>query len=169
MGAFCIYGVAAIIQRNIGNEKCILIQDREKGPDSIDTGLIEVPCCRVKTGISVFKCIRNNVLDETGLTVTKIYGEGYLDNVKYKDYEVINYIPFFSTHNIGHNYPIIIETFICEAQGEALKESYDASNIRWITLIELSNMLTNDESIFYPMIVMPLKHYLNKNFDLLVS
>ena len=159
MNSFCIHGVAAIIGRDIEGEKHILIQDRKKGSTSIETGLIEIPCGKVKKMESVFDCIRNKVLVETGLQITKICGEEKFLSLKANEYNVINYIPFFSTQNTEDNYPIVIETFICEASGETLIESKDAKNIRWISLSSLSKLIEN-ESLFYPMIIFPLKHYL---------
>ena len=165
--SFCIHGVSAIIQRIIEGEKYILIQERQKGFDSPETGLIEVPCGKVKSGESVFDCIRSKVLIETGLSITKIYGEENFEVIKFKDYNVLSYIPFFSSQNTGDNYPLAMDTFICEADGLALLESFDAKNIRWVTLNELKNMLIDSQDSFYPMIIEPLKHYLKSHWDYL--
>jgi len=158
--SFCIHGVAAIIEREFDAVKHILIQERDKGCESTETGLIEIPCGKVKAKESVFDCVRNKVLLETGLKITKIYGEIDFSSIKMNDYAVLNYVPFFSSQNIENNYPIVVETFVCEATGDALQESPEAKNIRWISLESLNELLTRKTILFYPMIVMPLKHYL---------
>ena len=74
----------------------------------------------------------------------------------------ISYIPFFSTQNIENNYPIVIDTFVCRAIGNTLNESFDAKNIRWISLDSLAKLITQNPNLFYPMIIMPIRHYLKK-------
>lgn len=161
MSEYCIHGVASIILRNINEKEHILIQKRQKGANSFETGLIEIPCGKVKSQESVFECIRNKVLIETGLKITKIYGENDCENVNLNQYEVLNYTPFLSSQNIKGNYPIIIEAFICEADGEPVTESKDAKDIRWISLDSLQHLLKENEKLFYPMIVNPLKRYIH--------
>ena len=163
---FCIHGVAAIIERKINGVKYILIQERQKGCDSSETGLIEIPCGKVKRAESVFDCIRNKVLLETGLKITHIYGENDYHSTKINEYHVLNYIPYFSTQNIEDHYPIVIETFICRASGDALIESPEAKNIRWISLEALTDLILTDTSLFYPMIVSPIKYYIEKELVL---
>ena len=168
METFCIHGVAAIIERNINKVKHILIQERQKGHCSSETGLIEIPCGKVKREESVFDCLRSKVLIETGLTITKVVGEKNYLPTELNEYHVLNYIPFFSTQNIEGNYPIIIETFICRTSGSVLSESNDAKNIRWITLESLAKLINDEPYLFYPMIVAPIKYYLRKKMRLIL-
>jgi 8-oxo-dGTP pyrophosphatase MutT (NUDIX family) len=162
---FCIHGVAAIIERDINATKHILIQERQKGSGSSETGLIEIPCGKVRKAESVFDCIRNKVALETGLKITEIYGEKDYVSTKINEYHVLNYIPYFSAQNIEDNYPIVIETFICKTSGNALLESPEAKNIRWISLESLNDLISKNISLFYPMIVMPIKHYLENELN----
>lgn len=161
MSEFCIHGVSAIILRLINGEKHILIQKRKKGKDSFETGLIEVPCGKVRRQESVFECLRNKVLLETGLVITKIYGENDYEIKELNQYKVINYTPFFSAQNILDNYPIVIETFICEADGEPVFESNDAKDIHWISLRALKGLLEDKKELFYPMVVESLRRFID--------
>lgn len=158
---YCIHGVASIISKQINGEKYVLIQKRKKGPDSFETGLIEIPCAKVKRNESVFECLRNKVLIETGLKVTKIYGENSYSDVRLNNYHVINYVPFFSSQNILDNYLIALDVFVCEATGKPVVESKDAKEIQWISLKDLKCLLQEKELLFYPMIVMPLKRFID--------
>lgn len=164
MSDYCIHGVSAIILRIINGNKYVLIQKRKKGNESFETGLIEVPCGKVKKQESVFECLRNKVFIETGLSITKIYGENDYATKSFNQYEVINYVPFFSAQNIMNNYPIVIDTFICEADGEPVSESDDAEDIHWILLEDLKHMLEENELLFYPMIVLSLKRFIETVF-----
>ena len=166
MNDFCIFGVASIIQRIIDKKKHILIQRRQKGGDSPETGLIEIPCGKVKKQESLFECIYKKVQIETGLNITKIYGKNSFENKSINGYNVINYIPFFSSQNIEKNYPIVLETFICEADGEPFVESKDAKDIHWISLEDLQQLLLENELLFYPMILMPLKHFIKMELNI---
>lgn len=59
MYKLCIHGVSSIILRHINDEKHILIQRRKKGINLCETGLIEIPCAKVKKQESVYECLRN--------------------------------------------------------------------------------------------------------------
>lgn len=161
MFEYCIHGVASIILRQINGEKHIIIQKRKKGSDSFESGLIEIPCAKVKQQESVFECLRKKVLVETGLKITKIFGEHSYETVNFNNYKVINYVPFFSSQNILDNYPIVIDTFICEAEGEPIIESKDAKDIQWISLRDLKCLFQENETLFYPMIVKSLKRFID--------
>lgn len=54
----------------------------------------------------------------------------------------------------------MVETFICTADGELLNNSNETKNIRWISLIELKELLEGNQSLFYPMHVTTLERYL---------
>jgi hypothetical protein len=54
----------------------------------------------------------------------------------------------------------MVQTFICNADGELLNKSNETKNIRWIPLIELKQLLEGDKSLFYPMHVTTLEKYL---------
>lgn len=49
---------------------------------------------------------------------------------------------------------------ICRVNGELLKKTNEIKNIRWISLDELSLLLDENESYFYPMHIITLKKYL---------
>lgn len=66
---FAISCVGAIIQREVNGVLCILLQERYKGEDSPESGLIEIPCGKVKVCSSAYDVIRQKVYKETGLTI----------------------------------------------------------------------------------------------------
>lgn len=70
--------------------------------------------------------------------------------------------PFACSQNIQGNYPIMVQTFICKVQGQALDKTNETENIRWVPIDELKKMLDNDENGFYPMHVEALKKYLRE-------
>lgn len=54
----------------------------------------------------------------------------------------------------------MVQTFICNADGELLNKSNETKNIRWISLNELKELLENKKNLFYPMHVTTLQKYL---------
>lgn len=144
-------GVAGIIEKNIDGLDYILIQNRCKDEAKSEYGLLEIPAGKIREFESIFDCLRREIWEETGLKVTSIKGEDEAIVLEFNGYKVLNYTPFSCSQNIQGTYPIMVHTFICKADGELLKESNEAKNIRWISLIELSKLLEDSKCLFYPM------------------
>jgi ADP-ribose pyrophosphatase len=153
-------GVGGIIEKNIDGIDYILIQDRCKDDAKSEYGLLEIPAGKIREFENVFDCLRREIWEETGLRVTNIKGEDEAAIVENNGYKVLNYTPFSCSQNIAGTYPIMVQTFICNADGELLNRSNETKNIRWIPLIELKELLEGDNSLFYPMHITTLERYL---------
>lgn len=160
MEAFAIPGVAGIIEGVIDDLDCILIQERYKAADNSSGGLIEIPAGKIREFENIFDCLRREIMEETGLEV--IYIEGEYSSIIYEgnDYRVVNYTPFSCSQNLIGEYPIMVQTFICRAKGELLKDSNESRNIKWIPLRGLQTMLEDNPQYFYPMHIDTLKKYI---------
>lgn len=153
-------GVGGIIEKNIDGIDHILIQDRCKDDSKLEYGLLEIPAGKVREFENIFDCLRREIWEETGLRVTNIKGEDEATILETNGYKVLNYTPFSCSQNIQGTYPIMVQTFICNADGEFLKKSNETKNIRWIPLIELKELLEGDNSLFYPMHITTIESYL---------
>jgi 8-oxo-dGTP pyrophosphatase MutT (NUDIX family) len=162
MESFTIPGVGGIIEKSFNGIDYILVQDRSKDNASMESGLIEIPAGKIREYENIFDCLRREVKEETGLDIIEIEGEAESWICEINGYKVLNYIPFNCSQNIDGYYPIMVQVFICKANGELLKKTNETTNIRWISLNELSSMINNNEKCFYPMHVYTLKKYLNK-------
>ncbi len=160
MELFAKPGVGGIIEKNIDGIDYILIQDRCKDDAKIEYGLLEIPAGKIREFENVFDCLRREVWEETGLKVTNIKGEEEAIVLESNGYKVLNYTPFSCSPNIQGTYPIMVQTFICNADGDSLDKSNETKNIRWISLIELKELLEGNQSLFYPMHVTTLERYL---------
>lgn len=160
MEQFSKPGVGGIIEKNIDGVDYILVQERYKEGAKDEEGLIEIPAGKIREFENVFECLRREVLEETGLKITYIEGEE--DTVIFEDngYRVLSYTPFSSNQNLKGTYPIMVQIFICKAEGEILKKSNEAKNIRWMNLWELDHLLESKPEVFYPMHVETLRKYL---------
>ncbi len=151
---FCVYGVGAIIERVINEERFVLIQNRIRNGKQF--GLIEVPCGKVKAMDKAVDVIKQRVMEETGLRITNING---IKENRTIERNVQNCQPFYSCQSIERDFPVVINFFICSAEGIPKEHTEAADNIRWISISELSGMLINEEEKFFPIVVGALKEY----------
>ena len=160
MEVFAKPGVGGIIIRNIDGVDYILIQERCKEGGGAENGLIEIPAGKIREFENIFDCLKREIWEETGLKVIEIEGESDAVTIEANGYKVLNYTPFACAQNLEGIYPIMVQTFICKVEGEALERTNETKNIRWISLKELKDMLDNKENEFYPMHVVALKKIL---------
>lgn len=160
-----IPAVSGIIERNNNGTKEILIQKRQKDDTDNENGLFEIPAGKIREFESIYSALRREVLEETGLQVTKIFNEIPTQVCTHPDYKVIGCEPFFVSQNIFGDYPILCITLLCEAQGKLLLQSNESISIQWVDLNELNEMVFNNPASLYPMHTEALRKYLriNKN------
>lgn len=163
MEIFAKPAVGAIIEKVSDDRVYILVQDRNKGNDGIETGMIEIPAGKIREYENIFDALRREVWEETGLNITKIKGEEEKVVSFNSGYETISYLPFCSTQNLSGGYSIVLQTFICHAEGELLEQTNETINIRWELLSDVENMLETDPERFYPMHINALHKYINQN------
>lgn len=166
MELFTKPGVGGIIEKRIHNIDYILIQERCKEDAESEYGLLEIPAGKIREFENIYDCLRREVKEETGLTVSLIQGEEDAMVLELNGYRVLNYTPFSCSQNIKGTYPILVETFICSTTGDMLYESNETKNLRWISLSDLENLLSSNIEIFYPMHVITLKKYLKMKSNL---
>ena len=160
MKKFAIPCVAAIIEKIINNEKYILIQTRQKEDGAETNGMLEIPAGKIREYENVFVALRREVKEETGLIITKILGEDNQISNFIKGNEVISYTPYCITQNLSGVYSIILNTFLCEAEGELLTETNESQNIHWIKIEELKKILKNNPEKIFLFHINALQKYL---------
>ena len=150
----------AIIEKIIDGEKHILLQTRQKSGGGDTNGKLEIPAGKIREYEDVFSTIRREVLEETGLTVTKIYGEELAAVTQVGEVKTITFEPFCITQNLRGAYSIILNTFICEAEGETLPSTDEAQNIGWVNISEVRQIIENEPERVFFMHINALKKYL---------
>ena len=160
MEKFAIPCVAAIIEKIVNNEKYILIQTRQKEDGAETNGMLEVPAGKIREYENIFRALRREVKEETGLTITKILGEDRQISNLIDGNEVISYTPYCVTQNLSGAYSIILNTFLCEAEGELLAETNESQNIHWIKIEELRRFLKNNPEKIFLLHINALQKYL---------
>lgn len=151
--------VGAIIEKQCDGKNYILIQQRNKENGGIETGMTEIPAGKIREYENIFDALRREIWEETGLTITEITGEEDLVISEDNGYKTISYIPFCSTQNLSGGYSLMLQTFICKAEGILLNETNESINIRWETMEAVENMLESNPEEFYPMHINALRKY----------
>ena len=160
MEKFTVPCVAAIIEKIVNNEKYILIQTRQKEDGAETNGMLELPAGKIREYENIFEALRREVKEETGLSITKILGEDNQISNFIKGNEVISYTPYCITQNLSGAYSIILNTFLCEAEGELLTETNESQNIHWIKIEELRRFLKNNPEKIFLLHINALQKYL---------
>ena len=160
MEKFAVPCVAAIIEKIVNNEKYILIQTRQKEDGAETNGMLEVPAGKIREYENIFRALRREVKEETGLTITKILGEDRQISNLIGSNEVISYTPYCVTQNLSGAYSIILNTFLCEAEGELLTETNESQNIHWMKIEELKKIFKNNPEKIFLLHINALQKYL---------
>lgn len=155
---FCALGVGAIIEKNINGICSVLIQNRIRVDDATQNHLIEVPCGKVRKNRNIFDILKYRVKEETGLIVTEIMGQN--DIYDASNYFIQGGAPFYMCQNVEKQFPVCILFFICKAEDDKMKvESDAATDIRWVSLEYLKQMLDTEKELFFPFVYEALKEY----------
>ena len=160
MEKFTVPCVAAIIEKIVNNEKYILIQTRQKEDGAETNGMLELPAGKIREYENIFEALRREVKEETGLSITKILGEDNQISNFIKGNEVISYTPYCITQNLSGAYSIILNTFLCEAEGELLSETNESQNIHWMKIEDLKKILKNNPEKIFLLHINALQKYL---------
>ncbi len=142
-----IVGVAAIIERIMGNDKYILIL---KG--SGRKALIEIPGGSISSDENMVLALVQKVREETGLTLTKVSGT----DMVYASNDSYFYKPFHIETTYSGNYNILVNTFVCESMG-SYNNDLDAE---WIKIDELRKLMKNNADLFKEEHIGALREYL---------
>lgn len=155
--------VGAIIEKIIGNERHILIQTRQKEDGNETNGMLEIPAGKIREYEDVFSALRREVWEETGLKITKIYGEDTSVSTQTGDVTTISFNPYCVTQNLSGAYSMILNTFLCEAEGDLIESTNETENVHWEKVSEIERLLReNPEKIFF-MHINALKKYLKES------
>lgn len=150
--------VGGIIERNVNGDDCILMQERYKEGDK--SSFLEIPAGKIREYEDIFQALRREVREETGLKIKEIKGEGDVVISKVNGYTVTSFMPFCVSQNLSGGYSLIVQVFICKADGEPFEKSDESKNIRWVPVEKLKKMIEEDESRFFPMHINALKKYI---------
>ena len=159
MEKFAKPAVGAIIEKKINGEKFILVQERQKEDGGKENGMLEIPAGKIREYENIFEALRREVKEETGLIITKIDGEESSTQSNVNGDQVISFQPYCVTQNLSGAYSLILNTFICEADGVLAESTDETQNIRWEKADLIRDILKANPKKFFLMHVNALKKY----------
>jgi 8-oxo-dGTP pyrophosphatase MutT (NUDIX family) len=143
------YNARAVIDRTVNGERMVLVQRRVA--DGTATSY-EFPGGCMNVGETFIDALKREVLEETGLTVTKIYGiESWAhgeDIESVKPYSVYQKVHYW-TNSAGEGFKSVGVHFKCEADGEPLEKGDDSTEIQWVTPEKLRELLDEPDMFSY--------------------
>lgn len=152
--------VGAIIKKVVGNEPYILLQTRQKEDGNETNGMLEIPAGKIREYEDVFSALRREAWEETGLKITKIYGEDSSVCTQIGDVTTISFTLYCVTQNLSGAYSIILNTFLCEAEGDLMESTNETEQVHWEKVSEIKRLLEeHPEKIFF-MHINALKKFL---------
>ena len=113
-----IHGIRALVYHK--NKLLIL---KRSNSDKNDAGLWDIPGGAVKTGENIFKAIKREVLEETGIKISSI---------SIKDFYGLIFGKFKQKN-------LIIAVFVCNALSSKIKLNHEHSDYKWIKPKNLSD------------------------------
>jgi len=159
----CIPVVSAIIERAGAEETEILIQTRwkpERDPEY--SGTIEIPAGWIDRYENVFEALKREVLEETGLWVTKIKPDIKSKTFSPRNDENFSFVPFCCQQQTKGGKPWIGFVFICEVEDkEPVAQETEVKDIRWIKKSELKKMIAETPEKFFTLQLGALDYYLS--------
>lgn len=154
--------VSAIIEKTEHGKRYILLQRRQKKDGGETNGLFEIAGGKIREYENIFDALRREVWEETGLEVTRIFGEETCERGGVGGAEVISFEPFCTVQNLSGIYSLIMHTFICRAEGEPLQSTNETADIHWEPIEGVKQMLEVTPEKIFPMDILPLKKYLKQ-------
>lgn len=151
--------VGAIIERtDQEGKKQILIQTRQKQSDLIYSGCIEIPGGKLQAYEDVYQTIRREVKEESGLDIVFIQNEDRRIDYQNKNDTSTLIEPFCVTQM--RNGPFIGLIFLCQATGTPAKITDETTDVKWINVEELREIIRKQPEKIYTAFLGPLKKYI---------
>lgn len=108
----------------------------------------------------MFSALRREVWEETGLKITKYTAKIHRYASQIGDVTTISFTPYCVTQNLSGAYSIILNTFLCEAEGDLTESTNETEQVHWEKVSEIKRLLEeHPEKIFF-MHINALKKFL---------
>jgi len=154
--------VSAIIERIHNGQKQVLIQTRWKPErDPIYSGTFEIPAAWMEEYENVYDALRREILEETGLTITKIKPD-----IKTRLHETAKndgsfaFLPFCCQQQLKGGKPWVGFVFLCEvADDEPVAQESEVRDIKWINKEDLKKIFTENPDLIFTLQLGVLDYY----------
>jgi 8-oxo-dGTP pyrophosphatase MutT (NUDIX family) len=143
--------VSAIIEREHDGEREILVQTRWKPEkDPLYSGTLEIPAGGMNAYENVYDAVKREVLEETGLRVTRFYPDIRTKTYAPKDDDCFAFVPFCCQQQLKGGLPRVGFVFLCQVEdAKPVPQHEEVRDIRWMKVSELRTLIAaTPERIF---------------------
>ncbi len=157
--------VSAIIERrhDHGNEAEVLIQTRwSPNEDTQYDGTLEIPAGWMEKYENVYEALRREVLEETGLKITKIFPDVKTKTHSVKDDGSFAFVPFCCQQQVKGGKPWVGFVFLCEVENkEPVPQPEEVRDIKWVKKSELKEIFEKTPEKIFTLQLGVLDYYFN--------
>ncbi|MBI4598776.1 NUDIX domain-containing protein [Candidatus Uhrbacteria bacterium] len=155
--------VSAIIERVHGGEREILVQTRWKPDrDPEYSGTLEIPAGWIDLYENVYDALKREVLEETGLAVTRIYPDIHTEVHAPKDDGAFAFVPLCCQQQLRGGKPWIGFVFLCEVEDkEPVPQENEVRDVRWMKKEDLRKLFNEAPEKIFTLQLGVLDYYLN--------
>jgi 8-oxo-dGTP pyrophosphatase MutT (NUDIX family) len=155
--------ISAIIERVKKGKKQILVMTRWKpNSDPIYSGTLEIPAGHIDAFENVYDTVKREVLEETGLKVTKIKPEIKTKTHSPNDDGSFAFVPLCCQQQLKNGKPWIGFVFICEVEDkEPIPNLDEVKDIKWMDYEKLKELFEKHPRKIFTLQLGALDFYFN--------
>jgi len=163
--------VSAIIERRHNGETEILVQTRWKPDDDpIYSGTLEIPAGQLdeQGGYeNIYETLKREVLEETGLAVTKITPDTRTEVHSPRDDGSFTFVPFCCQQQTKGGKPWVGFVFLCEVEDKKpVSQESEVRDVRWMKRSELKEIYNTTPEKIFTLQLGVLDYYFNYRAEL---
>ena len=158
--------VSALIERVHDGKTQILVQTRWKPErDPVYSGTLEIAAGVIDEYENVYDALRREVLEETGLKITKIWPDSKTKTYTTdRDDGSFGFAPFCCYQQIKNGRPWIGFAFLCEVEDkEPTAQAEEVKDIRWMDKEELREIFQKHPEQIFTLQLGVLDYYFQAN------
>jgi 8-oxo-dGTP pyrophosphatase MutT (NUDIX family) len=154
--------VSAIIEREHDEAKEILVQTRWKPErDPQYSGTLEIPAGEILPYENVYDAVKREVLEETGLRVTRFSPDIRTKTYAPKDDDCFAFVPFCCQQQLKGGLPRVGFVFLCQVEdAEPVPQQDEVRDIRWMPVSELRQIFEETPERIFTLQLGVLEYYL---------
>ena len=155
--------ISAILERQHNGETQVLMQTRWKPDrDPVYSGTLEIPAGGIHAYENVYEAVRREVLEETGLHVTRFTPDIRTHTYAPKDDDCFAFVPFCCQQQLKGGIPRIGLVFVCQVEdGTPIPRPDEVGEIQWKTKAQIRQLVEETPEKVFTLQLPVLEYYLN--------
>jgi 8-oxo-dGTP diphosphatase len=154
--------ISAILERQHAGKTQVLIQTRWKPDrDPVYSGTLEIPAGGVHTYENVYEAVEREVLEETGLHVTRFTPDIRTRPYAPQDDDCFAFVPFCCQQQLKGGIPRIGLVFVCQVEDKTpTPRQKEVGAIQWMSKAEIRKIVEETPEKVFTLQLPALAYYL---------